>query len=82
MHYFNIDGSIIDYIVDDSELKQHMYTPGYHIPIFETNKLYTDQPDYVLILAWNFSDSIIDKHHSFLKSGGHFITPLPIIKET
>jgi SAM-dependent methyltransferase len=81
MHYFNIDGSIIDYIVDDSKLKQNMCTPGYHIPIFETDRLYTDKPDYVLILAWNFSKFIIEKHSQFLEAGGHFITPLPKIQE-
>ena len=81
MHYFNIDNTIIDYIVDDSELKQDMYTPGYCIPIFKTDRLYTDKPDYVLILAWNFSESIIERHQQFLRSGGHFITPLPTIKE-
>ena len=81
MYYFNIDSRIIDYIVDDSELKKNMHTPGYQIPIFGAEKLYIDKPDYILVLAWNFSDSIIEKHQRFKKSGGHFIIPLPQIKE-
>ncbi len=81
MYYLDIGPDIIDYIVDDSELKHNMCTPGYHIPIFKTEKLYIDKPDYILILAWNFSEFIIKNHQKFIRSGGHFITPLPKIKE-
>ena len=35
------------------------------------------KPDYLLILAWNFADSIIKNNQNFIRSGGKFIIPLP-----
>ena len=54
-----------------------MYTPGFHIPVYNRSKLYEFSPDYVLILAWNFSKNIISNNQDFSKIGGKFIIPLP-----
>jgi len=72
-----IDGKTLEYIVDDSPLKQGLYMPGTHIPIKPSDTLYTDKPDYCLILAWNFADSIITNHLQFKENGGVFIVPVP-----
>ena len=80
MFHYGIDGEIIDYIVDDNTLKQGLFTPGYNIPIYSTDMLYSEKPDYLLILAWNFSDSIVERHRKFIDDGGHFIIPLPEVK--
>ncbi len=77
MHHFQIGPEIIEFVVDDSPLKQNLYTPGYHIPVFPVSRMYESRPDHVLILAWNFAGSIIKNHQSFLAQGGHFIVPLP-----
>jgi hypothetical protein len=58
---------MIDFIVDDSPLKQGRFMPGSHIPIVASSELYKRNPDYVFILAWNFADPIIKK----LKEGGY-----------
>jgi hypothetical protein len=42
-----------------------------------TNEIYNKKPDYVIILAWLFSDKIIEKHSGFISSGGKFITIFP-----
>ena len=72
-----IDASHLDYIVDDAPLKQGLYMPGTHIPIKSSDMLYSDNPDYCLILAWNFSGPIMQKHRQFKDNGGHFIMPTP-----
>jgi len=81
-HYFNLkyDSNILDYIVDSTPYKQGLYTPGMHIPVFNEKHLLNDKPDYVLILAWNFSDEIIDKEKEYIISGGSFIIPVPKLK--
>lgn len=79
MHHFQLGPDIIDFIVDDNPLKQGLFSPGFHIPILPTSAIYERKPDYLLILAWNFAKSIIEKHHSFATGGGRFITPLPQI---
>ena len=80
MYHFGINAEDIDFIVDDSPLKQGLYSPGLHIPVVTSETLYERRPDYVLILAWNFASSIMDKHSAFLDGGGSFIVPLPELK--
>jgi len=79
MYQMGIDASAIDYIVDDSPLKQGLLSPGLHIPIVSSDRLREDPPDYLLILAWNFADSIISGNEDFRRSGGKFIIPAPQI---
>jgi hypothetical protein len=74
---FGIDGSMLEYIIDDSKLKQGLFMPGTHIPIKPSSTLYDDKPDYCLILAWNFADSIAKNNQKFVDNGGVFISPVP-----
>jgi hypothetical protein len=77
---FGLTSDLISYIIDDNPLKQGLYSPGLHIPVVASSTLYTDKPDYLVILAWNFAESIMKKHESFLLAGGRFIVPLPELK--
>lgn len=74
MYAFGLDSSIIDFVVEDAPLKQGMYTPGTHIPIVSPSAITERNPDVLLILAWNFADSIMQKHSEFK---GVWIIPLP-----
>ena len=80
MYHFGLDKDIIDFIIDDSPFKQGLNSPGLHIPVLSSDALKVEKPDYLLLLAWNFADSIVEKNREFLESGGHFIVPLPQIK--
>lgn len=70
----------IDYLVDDNPIKQGLFSPGKHFPVYSSDKLTDDLPDYALILAWNYSEPIISKHNKFLDLNGKFIVPLPELK--
>jgi hypothetical protein len=66
----------IDYVIDDTKIKQKKFIPGTGIEILPKNILQTDNPDYILILAHNFSTYII----KMLKDYGYkgkFILLLP-----
>lgn len=76
-YHFGIENGDIEYIIDENPLKQGLYLPGKHIPVLGSKVLYEDLPDFVLILAWNFADAIIQNHQDYLSRGGHFIVPLP-----
>jgi len=80
MYHFGIGPDVVDFIVDDSPLKQGLYTPGHHIPVLPAQALYERRPDYVIVLAWNFAPSIIAKHSAFRDGGGRFIVPLPTLE--
>lgn len=77
LNYFNIGTDTIRYIVDDSTWKQGLYTPGKRIPVVSPSVISKDKPDYMLILAWNFAESIMAKNQEFKKNGGKFIIPVP-----
>lgn len=80
MYHFGFEPGMIDFIVDDSPLKQDHFTPGMHIPVVPAQHLYEKRPDYVVILAWNFAEPIMAKHAAFCDGGGHFIVPLPRVQ--
>ena len=77
LNYCRIGPETLDYVVDSISYKQGKFTPGMHIPIFPEQKLLDDQPDYTLLLAWNFADEIIKKQTEYRKRGGKFILALP-----
>lgn len=70
----------LDYIVDRSALKQGRYTPGTHIPVVATERLLEEQPEYVVLLAWNFTDEVLDQQAEYRRRGGRFIVPVPQVR--
>jgi len=68
----------LDYIIDDTDLKQGKFVPGTGIKIVSRDILKEKQPDYILILAHNFADYIMES----LKESysGNFIILIPNIK--
>ena len=76
-YHFDIGKDEIDFIVDDNPLKQGLFSPGKHIPVYSSQKIYEEKPDFLLILAWNFAESIMRAHQRFSDEGGLFILPMP-----
>ncbi len=77
LNYCGIGSDILDYIVDESPLKQGLYTPGMHIEVIPTKYLREDKPDYALLLAWNYASEILEREQEFRDKGGKFIVPIP-----
>lgn len=77
MFHFEIGPELVDYIVDDSPLKQGLFSPGYHIPVVPASVMAERRPDYAVILAWNFAAPIIKKNQAYRDAGGKFIVPIP-----
>lgn len=80
MYHFGLGRDLVDFIIDDSPLKQNLYSPGLHVPVLPASALVERKPDYLLVLAWNFADAIIGKNAAYAQAGGKFIVPLPDIK--
>ena len=77
LNYCKIDSEILDYVTERNPLKIGKFTPGMHIPVYSDEKLLEDQPDYALILAWNFANEIIQNNSEYQEKGGKFIIPIP-----
>lgn len=77
LNYCGLDRSLVDFVVDRNVHKQGKLMPGTHQPILDTEALLEQQPDYVLLLAWNFADEIIGQQSDYLARGGRFIVPVP-----
>ena len=59
LNYCGIRSDFLDFTVDRNPYKQGKFLPGTHIPIFAPEKIDEAQPDYILILPWNFKDEIM-----------------------
>jgi SAM-dependent methyltransferase len=77
LNYCGLDADLLDFVTEKSKLKIGRYTPGAHIPVVSDDELLNQQPDYALLLAWNFADEIMKNLHEFRKRGGKFIIPIP-----
>lgn len=77
MYQFNLGPQDIDFVVDDNPLKQGLFTPGKHVPVLPSSAIAERKPNYLVVLAWNFADSIIAKNQEFRDAGGKFVVPIP-----
>lgn len=74
LNYFNINNTLINYTIEDNALKIGKYIPGVNIPIFGKDHAYDNLPNIIIVLAWNFLDSIVQNCESLTKKGVKFIS--------
>ena len=80
LNYCGIDKAGVDYIIDTTPFKQGLFAPGSRIPIFAPDYFKKSPPDYMLLLAWNYKDAILDKEKWFGEQGGKWIIPVPRVE--
>jgi SAM-dependent methyltransferase len=77
LNYAGLGGEVLDFVVDRNVHKQGRYVPGVRLRIEPPERVLESQPDYLLILPWNFKDEIMTQQDEYRRRGGHFIVPVP-----
>ena len=80
LNYCGVGPELIEYTVDRSPYKQHTLLPGTRIPVYPTDRVFENKPDYLLILPWNLREEISSQMASIRNWGGRFVIPIPSIE--
>lgn len=77
LNHFGIGPDLVDFVVDKSEHKQGRFMPGVRTPILPPDKLLSEMPDDVLLLAWNIEAEVMHQEAEYRRRGGRFLVPVP-----
>ncbi|MGH3402720.1 MAG: class I SAM-dependent methyltransferase [Streptosporangiaceae bacterium] len=77
LNHCGIRSDLLAYTVDRSPVKQGMFLPGTHIPIYAPERLEQTRPDYVLVLPWNLREEISQQLEYVRSWGGRLVFPIP-----
>jgi SAM-dependent methyltransferase len=70
----------IAYVVDRSPHKQGLFLPGSHLPVLDPEHVREDRPEYLLLLAWNLRDEIVDQMAHAREWGCRYVVPVPSLQ--
>ena len=77
LNYCGINPDLLSVIADQNPLKQRRLTAGTHILIDRPDNVMKKNPNFVMILAWNFRSEIIKILKEKYNYQGKLIIPLP-----
>jgi 2-polyprenyl-3-methyl-5-hydroxy-6-metoxy-1,4-benzoquinol methylase len=77
LNYCGITTALIAFTVDRSPAKQDHFLPGSRIPVYSPERVWTERPDFLVILPWNLKEEIIGQMAGIRAWGGQFIVPIP-----
>lgn len=80
LQYFNLDHTLIQKAAERNPEKWGTKIASVGIPIISEEQARREEPDYMLVLPWFFKEEFLRREKSYLKNGGHFIFPLPILE--
>ena len=72
-NYGKIGAELIEFIVDDSHLKQNRFSPGTHIPIVASSYLEGHRPAVLVVFAYEYFNDIKKK----TKGDYRYLLPMP-----
>ncbi len=76
-NFANINSELINYIIDDSPIKQNRYSPGKHIKILPKKNNINNKIENVVVFAYEYFEDIKKK---FDKLNVNFFKPIPFRK--
>ncbi len=80
LNYAGVRSDFIDYTVDRNPHKQNHFLPGTQIPIYGPERIDQTRPDYLIILAWNLKDEVMQQMARIRSWGGKFVILVPEVQ--
>jgi len=80
LNYCGIKPYLIDFVSDITPAKQGKFLPGSHIPVYDEDMIRQYKPDYIVILPWNWKESILKRLDFAREWGAKFVTTIPKIE--
>ncbi|HEU5443141.1 MAG TPA: class I SAM-dependent methyltransferase [Steroidobacteraceae bacterium] len=77
LNFAGVGSEVLEFVADRNVHKQGRYVPGVRLPIVAPARILESQPDYLLILPWNFKEEIMRQEAEYRRRGGRFIVPVP-----
>jgi len=77
LNFAGLGQETLEFVADRNVHKQGRYIPGVRLPIVSPGRILEAQPDYLLILPWNFKEEIMEQQAEYRRRGGRFIVPVP-----
>jgi SAM-dependent methyltransferase len=75
--FCGLDADRLTAVADLNPHKHGMFMPGTDLPIVSREAMLADDPDTVVILAWNFADEIMRQLRDEVGYAGRFLIPSP-----
>ncbi|MBI5396233.1 MAG: methyltransferase domain-containing protein [Verrucomicrobia bacterium] len=77
LNYCGIKSDLIEFVVDETPIKQGKFLPQSHIPVVGFDRIAAAKPDLIVILPWNFKNEIVEKLAFARQWGARFVTYIP-----
>ena len=62
LNFYGVTPDLMPYIGElPTSLKLGHYLPGKHIPIVNNRRIAEEQPDYLVLLAWHYTEAIVQR---------------------
>lgn len=80
LNYCGVTSDDIEFIIDDTKLKQEKFIPGIPIPVKNWDALKPLEHHNFILLSWNYAENFLDKLRS-MSITGTVLVPFPNFRE-
>jgi SAM-dependent methyltransferase len=77
LNFAGVRRDLLPWVVDRNPAKSDKFLPGSRIPIIDEAHLWSEQPDYVLVLPWNLKTELTAQLARIGEWGGRFVFAVP-----
>jgi SAM-dependent methyltransferase len=77
LNYCALTRADVAWVADKNEAKQGHFIPGADVPVVPPDRIRTDAPSHLLLLAWNLAEEIAAEQAEYVDAGGKLVVPVP-----